>query len=223
MLKVLLKKVKNLLVTKNNQIVLLIGLGNPGKEYAETRHNLGFMIIDEIIESYNLSLPKYNKKFNADISEGEIAGKKVIAAKPATFMNNSGKAVQKLARFYKVSGDNIIVIHDDLELAPFKIKVKTGGGAGGHNGIKSVDEHIGNNYERVRIGIGHPRDRKENRIEAYDYVTSRSDFKAAERKKFKSLVTEITREFSLVIEGKTDTFMSKLALFAKNSFGERAR
>lgn len=136
---------------------LVVGLGNPGAEYAATRHNVGFMAADEIHRRYNFSA--YRAKFDGLISEGQIEGEKVYLLKPQTYMNLSGNSVIKAANFYKILPQNIIVIHDDMDLPTDKIKAKLGGGSGGHNGLKSIDSCITPNYNRIRIGVGHPQNR----------------------------------------------------------------
>lgn len=141
---------------------LVVGLGNPGTEYAATRHNVGFMAADEIHRRYNF-LP-FRSKFDGLIAEGNIEGEKVYLLKPQTFMNLSGNSVVKAANFYKILPQNIVVIHDDMDLPTDKIKAKLGGGAGGHNGLKSIDSCITPNYNRIRIGIGHPQNRDADSI-----------------------------------------------------------
>lgn len=133
---------------------LIVGLGNPGAEYAKTRHNVGFMAADVIHDKYGFGA--YKSKFDGLISEGSIAGEKVYLLKPQTFMNLSGNSVVKAANFYKILPQNVIVIHDDMDLKINQIKAKLGGGAGGHNGLKSIDAAITPNYNRIRLGIGHP-------------------------------------------------------------------
>ena len=133
---------------------IFVGLGNPGKEYAGHRHNVGFMAVDQIVRRHNL--PPYKKRFNAYVSEGMIEGEKILIVRPQTYMNHSGQAVSEAARFYKVPTENVVVFYDELDLDPSKVRVKIGGGSGGHNGIRSIDAHIGNGFKRVRIGIGHP-------------------------------------------------------------------
>ena len=133
---------------------LIVGLGNPGAEYVKTRHNVGFMAADAIHDHYGFGI--YKSKFDGLISEGNIAGEKVYLLKPQTFMNLSGNSVVKAANFYKILPQNIIVIHDDMDLKINQIKAKLGGGAGGHNGLKSIDAAITPNYNRIRLGIGHP-------------------------------------------------------------------
>ena len=133
---------------------LIVGLGNPGVEYAGTRHNVGFMTVDAIADKYGFG--PWRDKFDGLIAEGRIGDEKVYLLKPQTFMNLSGNSVVKVAMFYKILPDHMVV-HDDMDLGIDKIKAKTGGGSGGHNGIKSIDSHITNAYNRVRIGVGHPR------------------------------------------------------------------
>ena len=141
---------------------LVVGLGNPGAEYANTRHNVGFMAADEIHRRYNFSA--FRSKFSGLIAEGNIAGEKVYLLKPQTYMNLSGNSVVQAANFYKILPQNIIVIHDDMDLPTDKIKAKIGGGSGGHNGIKSIDSAITPNYNRIRIGVGHPSDKNEDSV-----------------------------------------------------------
>jgi PTH1 family peptidyl-tRNA hydrolase len=133
---------------------VLVGLGNPGEKYAFNRHNIGFMAIDAIAATY--SFPPYKIKFSAALSEGMIGPHKVMLCKPMTYMNLSGQPVGDLIRFYKIDSRQVYVIHDDLDLDPGKIKLKIGGGSGGHNGLGSLDQHVGKDYWRVRLGIGHP-------------------------------------------------------------------
>ncbi len=132
---------------------MLVGLGNPGSEYALNRHNIGFMVIDSIADDN----AKFKSKSKAHIAEITIADKRILLVKPLTYMNDSGEAVGKLAKFYKIPTDRIAVIYDELDLAPAQFKIKQGGGTGGHNGIKSLDSHLPDtNYWRLRCGIGHP-------------------------------------------------------------------
>ena len=147
---------------------LVVGLGNPGEEYAKTRHNIGFMAADEIFSRYDFS--PFKNKFEGLLAEGEIDGEKVLLLKPQTFMNLSGNSVGKVAQFYKIKPENIIVIHDDKDLALGKIKAKIGGSAGGHNGLKNIDAHIGTEYNRIRIGAGSP---KEHNTDTINFVLSR--------------------------------------------------
>lgn len=147
---------------------LLIGLGNFGKEYTKTRHNFGFMAIDNIVEKYGFSAA--GKKFSSEIFTGEIANKKIIALKPQTYMNLSGKAALEAVQFYKISTQNIIVLHDEIDLPLGTIKTKIGGGNAGHNGLKSIDSTIGKEYWRIRLGVGRPQNAE---FEIADYVLSK--------------------------------------------------
>ena len=147
---------------------LVVGLGNPGKDYTNTRHNIGFMATDEIHSRHNFS--PFKSKFDGLISEGSINNQKVLLLKPQTFMNLSGNSVIQVAKFYKIPPQNIIVIHDDKDLALGKLKAKNGGSAGGHNGLKNIDSHIGCEYNRIRIGVGSP---KEHNTDTINFVLSR--------------------------------------------------
>ncbi len=138
-------------------MLLLVGLGNPGRGHEQDRHNIGFMAVDEIIRRHGFSPPR--SRFQGLLAEGNLSGEKLLVLKPMTFMNESGRSVAEAQRFYKLDPDRIIVFHDELDLVAGKIKVKRGGGAAGHNGIRSLDSHIGKDYWRVRLGIGHPGDR----------------------------------------------------------------
>ena len=135
-------------------MLLLVGLGNPGNKHADNRHNIGFMAVDEIIRRHGFTSPR--RRFQGLTSEGAMAGQKVVALKPQTFMNESGRSVGEAARFFKIDTDHIVVFHDELDLAPGKLRVKRGGGLAGHNGLKSLAAHIGKDFRRVRLGVGHP-------------------------------------------------------------------
>lgn len=131
-----------------------VGLGNPGAQYAMHRHNVGFMAVDTIADVHGFSAPR--KQFQGWVQEGRIGTAKILLLKPATFMNESGRSVGEALRFYKLGVDALTVFHDELDLAPMKLKVRTGGGLAGHNGLRSIDQHLGPDFRRVRIGIGHP-------------------------------------------------------------------
>ena len=162
---------------QENKPILIVGLGNPGPEYATTRHNVGFMAVDSLAGDVT-----WKKEKNALTARGEIAGHAVIFVKPQTYMNSSGLAVQALMTFYKLPLENLIVIHDDMDLKNGVMRVKVGGGSAGHNGIKSIDAAVGNEYTRIRIGIGHPRD-FESSIDPSDWVLGRfTDSQLAEIK-----------------------------------------
>jgi PTH1 family peptidyl-tRNA hydrolase len=182
---------------------LFVGLGNPGPKYQHNRHNIGFMAMDDFVRRHNFS--GWTKKFQGEISLGEIGGEKVLLLKPETFMNLSGQSVQAAAAFYKIAPANIVVFHDELDLQPGKIRVKKGGGSGGHNGIKSIDAHLGPDYWRVRIGIGHPGDR--NLVSHYVL----NDFTKADAEWIGNLLDAMSRRAERLAAGDTDGFMSKVA------------
>lgn len=152
---------------------LLVGLGNPGPKYAGHRHNVGFMAVDEIVRRHGFSSER--KRFQSLTAEGVLAGEKLLAMKPQTFMNESGRAVGEALRFFKLSPGDVVVFHDELDLAPGKLRVKRGGGIAGHNGLRSIRAHIGDEFRRVRIGVGHPGDK--NRVMPHVL----SDFAKADR------------------------------------------
>jgi len=183
---------------------LLIGLGNPGNSYAGNRHNVGFMAIDRIIADYGFSKPSL--KFGGSVAEGVIAGNKVFAFKPLGYMNISGKPAHEIAHFYKIPLENIIVLHDELDLQLGKLRVKCGGSSGGHNGLRSLDAHLGADYQRVRIGISHPLDK--NLVA--DYVLS--DFRKEEKHAVENILQEISRHLGILLAGDEAGFMNKVSL-----------
>lgn len=136
---------------------IVVGLGNPGADYAGHRHNIGFMAADEIARRHGL--PAFRSRFSAEATEGVLGGEKLLLLKPQTYMNRSGQAVGEALRFYKLAPEDVTVIYDEIDLAPARVRVKTGGGHGGHNGIRDIDAHIGNGFRRVRLGVGHPGDK----------------------------------------------------------------
>ncbi len=182
---------------------LLVGLGNPGAQYRHNRHNIGFMAAEDIARRHKFS--NWKKKFKSDISEGMLGGEKVLLLKPQTFMNASGEAVQEASAFYKIHLENIIVFHDELDLAPGKIRVKKGGGAGGHNGLRSIDEHLGQDYWRVRMGIGHPG----NKDLVTPYVLG--DFFDEEKEWVDALTESVADQAEKLVTGNMDDFMTKVA------------
>ena len=135
-------------------MLLLVGLGNPGPRYAGHRHNVGFMAVDAIVRRH--SFTAWRKRFNGEVAEGHLGGERTLVLKPMTFMNESSKAVGEAVRYLKIPLDRVVVFHDELDLAPGRVRVKRGGGAAGHNGLRDIDAHVGRDYRRVRIGIGHP-------------------------------------------------------------------
>lgn len=187
---------------------LVVGLGNPGAEYANTRHNIGFMAADEICSRYNFS--SFKNKFDALVAEGQIGGEKVLLIKPQTFMNLSGNAVVKAALFYKILPENIIVIHDDIDLNVGQLKAKLGGGAGGHNGLKSIDSHITPDYNRIRIGVGHPAGKGP---EVADYVLGH--FSKAEQDIIKQEISLMPEAVEVLIKNGVASCSNFLGMAAK--------
>lgn len=185
-------------------MLLIAGLGNPGPQYARNRHNVGFMAADAIARRHSFS--GFSKKFRAEIAEGTLAGEKALIIKPMTFMNLSGDSVGEAMRFYKLSPSDIIVIHDELDLAPGKLKLKTGGGHGGHNGLKSIDAHCGKDYKRLRIGIGHPGHK--DRVNPHVL----GDFAKADQQWLEPLLDAIADHADLIAKGDDAGFLNKIAL-----------
>lgn len=182
---------------------LFVGLGNPGQKYQHNRHNIGFMAVDEIVRRHNFS--GWSKKFQGELSQGELNGQKVLALKPQTFMNLSGSSVQAAMAFYKIAPANIVVFYDELDLPPGKSRAKKAGGSGGHNGIKSIDQNIGPDYWRIRLGIGHP-----GRPEMVSsYVLN--DFAKADGEWLERLLDELAREAPHIVDGKIDLMMTRVA------------
>jgi len=184
---------------------LFIGLGNFGKEYEKTRHNFGFLALDQIILDYNFQ--NLGKKFSSEIFAGEIDGKKIIALKPQTYMNNSGVAALSASTFYKIPPQNIIVFHDEVDIHLGKIKVKIDGGAAGHNGIKSLDSAIGKEYWRVRLGVGRPENAG---FELSDYVLSR--FTKDEILIVEEINKKVSAAITFLINGEVNLFTNQIAL-----------
>lgn len=191
---------------------LLAGLGNPGSRYAAHRHNVGFMAVDAIAHAQGVS--GFRKRWNGLLAEGHVGGDKVLIYKPQTYMNRVGPAIAEAAGFYKLGLADVIVFHDDLDLALGKVRVKTGGGAGGHNGLRSIDAHLGNDYKRVRIGIDHP-GRKEL-VEPYVL----SDFAKAERARVVAVLHAIGDAAPELIAGNEGEFMNRIALAMQAHDGE---
>ncbi len=184
---------------------LLVGLGNIGVDYELTRHNFGFLLLDQIIEDYGFL--SQSKKFKSEVFTGEIAGEKIVALKPHTFMNRSGVAVIEAANFYKIHPANIIVFHDDLDLELGRVKVKIGGGNAGHNGLKSLDEMLGKEYVRLRLGIGRP---IHAGFETADYVLGK--FTKDELMAVEKVNQKISDLFDYIIEGRVDEFLNNFYL-----------
>ncbi len=183
---------------------LFVGLGNPGAKYAMNRHNIGFMALDEIASNHGFA--PWRKKFQGQLCEGNLGGEKVILLKPETFMNLSGQSVGEVMRFYKLAVGDVTVFHDELDLAPGKCRVKQGGGHAGHNGLRSIHQHLSPEYQRVRLGIGHP-GRKEL---VSGYVLH--DFPKADLNWLDDLLRGIDDGAAQLAAGNADKFMNAVAL-----------
>lgn len=181
---------------------LFVGLGNVGKEYEFTRHNFGFLTLDQIIKDYNFTLQ--SNKFKSELFSGFIGENKIIAIKPQTFMNRSGAAVGQVASFFKVPSSNIIVFHDEVDIDFGKIKAKIGGGNAGHNGLKSIDEAIGKNYSRIRLGVG------KGKFELSDHVLSK--FSRDELYEVEKISEKISKLIPDLLENNIESFLNKFYL-----------
>jgi PTH1 family peptidyl-tRNA hydrolase len=183
---------------------LFVGLGNPGAKYARHRHNIGFMAVDEIARRH--SFAPWRRRFQGETSEGTLGTERVILLKPTTYMNESGRAVQEAASFFKIAPGDVTVFHDELELPPGKVRVKIGGGIAGHNGLRSISAHIGNDYRRVRLGIGHPGAKEL----VHNHVLS--DFAKAERPQLEAFNDAVTEHVGLLVGGQDSSFQNKVHL-----------
>ena len=195
---------------------LLVGLGNPGARYVGNRHNIGFMALEAIARRHGIG--PWRRRFQGVAAEGPLAGERVILLLPGTFMNDSGLAVAEAAHFYKIGAGDIVVFHDEIDLPPAKVRVKTGGGIAGHNGLRSISSHVGNDYRRVRIGVGHPGVKEL----VYNHVLS--DFAKAERPWVEALCDIIADNAGLIAKGDDANFQNKvyLAMQAKGFDAEPA-
>jgi PTH1 family peptidyl-tRNA hydrolase len=183
---------------------LLVGLGNPGARYAGNRHNIGFMALEAIARRHGIG--PWRRRFQGVAAEGPLAGERVILLLPGTFMNDSGLAVAEAAHFYKIGAGDIVVFHDEIDLPPAKVRVKTGGGIAGHNGLRSISSHVGNDYRRVRIWVGHPGVKEL----VYNHVLS--DFAKAERPWVEALCDIIADNAGLIAKGDDASFQNKVHL-----------
>lgn len=186
-------------------MLLLVGLGNPGAKYARNRHNIGFMALEAIAREHNF--PPFRRRFQGMATEGALNSARAILLAPQTYMNESGRAVSEAARFHKIALKDIIVFHDELDLSPGKLRVKTGGGNAGHNGLRSITAHLGNDYRRVRLGIGHPGDK--NLVHSYVL----NDFARSEEAWVQALCDGIARNAGSLAAGDDAGFQNKLHLF----------
>ena len=188
---------------------LFVGLGNPESRHARNRHNIGFMAVDALVRRHEFA--PFRAKFSGALAEGTVGGERVLALKPATYMNLSGDSVGACARFYKIEPAEIAVIHDELDLAPGKLRVKLGGGTAGHNGLRSIDAAIGPDFWRVRLGIGHPGVKEL----VLSYVLQ--DFSTEEMGWVTPLVEAVAEALPLLVADDDSAFMSKVALILKPS------
>jgi PTH1 family peptidyl-tRNA hydrolase len=185
-------------------VLLFAGLGNPGAEHAGNRHNVGFMVVDAIRRRHGFD--PWRRRFHGVASEGTLGGARVLLLLPGTYMNESGRAVGEAAHFYKLLPGEILVFHDELDLAPAKVRVKTGGGVAGHNGLRSIAAHIGSEFRRVRIGIGHPGAKDL----VYPYVLS--NFTKDEREWVEVVCTAIADNADILVKGEDASFQNKIHL-----------
>jgi len=181
-----------------------VGLGNPGAEYALNRHNVGFMAVDTIADTHGFE--PWKKGFQGWISAGRIGTARILLLKPATYMNDSGRSVGEALRFYKLDLSALTAFHDELDLDPFRVKVKTGGGAAGHNGLRSIDAHLGQDYRRVRLGIGHPG----HKDRVHGYVLG--NYAKAEMDDLADMLGAVAAEAPLLAAGDDARFMNEIAL-----------
>ena len=183
---------------------LFVGLGNPGAKYASNRHNIGFLAVDEIARRHGFA--PWRRRFQGETSEGVVDREKVVLLKPTTFMNESGRAVQEAANFFKLAPADITVFQDELELPPAKVRVKIGGGIAGHNGLRSISAHIGNEYRRLRLGIGHPG------VKELVHSHVLSDFAKSDRAWVEALCQAVADNAGLLAAGQDASFANKVHL-----------
>jgi peptidyl-tRNA hydrolase, PTH1 family len=194
-------------------MLLLVGLGNPGARYVGNRHNVGFMALQAVAARHGIG--PWRRRFQGVACEGPIGGVRSLLLLPGTYMNESGRAVAEAAHFYKLMPADITVFHDEIDLAPGKVRVKVGGGVAGHNGLRSISEHVGNDYRRVRIGVGHPG----NKDLVQNYVLN--DFAKSERPWVEALIDILADNVELLVRGEDASFQNKVHLaMAAKGFGE---
>ncbi len=194
-------------------MLLFVGLGNPGSRYAGNRHNIGFMAVETIARRHGIG--PWRRRFQGVAAEGPIGGERVLLLLPGTFMNDSGRAVAEAAHFYKLGLPEIVVFHDEIDLSPAKVRVKAGGGIAGHNGLRSISAHIGNDYRRVRIGVGHPG------VKELVHPHVLSDFAVHERTWVEALREIIADNAGLLAKGQDSSFQNRVHLaMAAKGFGD---
>ncbi len=183
---------------------LFVGLGNPGGKYEANRHNIGFMAVDEIVRRHGFSA--WRKKFQGEVADALIAGEKILVLKPQTYMNESGRSAGEVVRFHQIPVENVFVFYDELDLMAGKMRVKTGGGAAGHNGIRSLIDHLGPDFHRLRLGIGHPGEKQR----VLGHVLG--DFAKSDKEWLQKLLAGVSENAELLIDGKFAPFQSKVHL-----------
>lgn len=185
-------------------MLLVVGLGNPGEDYAGNRHNIGFMAADSIVNRHELG--PFRSKFQGKIAEGSINGVKTAVLKPMTYMNESGRSLAEACRFYKIGPEDIIVLHDEIDLEAGRLRLKDGGGHAGHNGLRSIHDHLGPNYKRLRMGVGHPGTK--------DHVVRHvlKDFAKADKAWLDPLLNAVAEHFGLLATGDNAGFLNKVSL-----------
>ena len=188
-------------------MLLLVGLGNPGPGHSKNRHNIGYMAVDEIVRRH--SFGPWRRRFHGSVSEGRLAGRRATALMPETYMNLSGQSVGAAVRYYRIDLDRVIVIHDEIDLVPGKVRVKQGGGNAGHNGLRSIDTHIGRGYKRIRIGVGHPGVRDV----VGDYLLH--DFSKADEGWVEATTQAIADAIDVLVIGDIPGFMNKVSVATK--------
>ena len=197
-------------------MLLFVGLGNPGSRHAGNRHNIGFMVVDAIAKRHGIG--PWRRRFQGVAAEGPIGGRRVLLLLPGTYMNESGRAVADAVHFYKVGLPDVVVFHDEIDLAAAKLRVKTGGGIAGHNGLRSISAHIGNDYRRVRIGVGHPG------VKDLVHAHVLDDFSRDERPWVEAVQTIIADNADLLAKGQDAAFQNKVHLAMQGKgFGELRR
>ena len=195
-------------------MLLFVGLGNPGSRHAGNRHNIGFMVVDAIAKRHGIG--PWRRRFQGVTAEGPLGGERALLLLPGTFMNDSGRAVAEAAHFYKLGLPDIVVFHDEIDLPPAKVRVKTGGGIAGHNGLRSISAHVGNEYRRVRLGIGHPG------VKELVHAHVLNDFAKADRPWVAAMCDAVAEHAGLIVAGKDSSFANKvhLAMQAKGFGGK---
>lgn len=195
-------------------MLLIAGLGNPGSKYEKHRHNIGFMAVDAIAREHGFG--PWRARFHGLVSEGHLGGQKVLLLKPGTFMNDSGISVSEAANFFKLGPNEVYVIYDEIDLAPLKVRVKAGGGAAGHNGIRSIASHFGKDFMRVRLGVGHPGDK--NKVPGYVL----HDFAKAELPWVETVIEAVSDAIVHLAQERDSEFMNRVALYLKDrGFGDK--